>query len=33
MTILLTLPATPNLDHLKKQAKQLLRDVSPGVTS
>jgi ankyrin repeat protein len=27
MTILLTLPATPNLDHLKKQAKQLLRDV------
>jgi ankyrin repeat protein len=27
MTILLTLPATANLDHLKKQAKQLLRDV------
>jgi ankyrin repeat protein len=27
MTILLTLPANPNLDHLKKQAKQLLRDV------
>jgi hypothetical protein len=27
MTILLMLPATPDLDHLKKQAKQLLRDV------
>jgi hypothetical protein len=24
---LLTLPAKPDLDHLKKQAKQLLRDV------
>jgi hypothetical protein len=27
MTIPLTLPANPDLDHLKKQAKQLLRDV------
>jgi ankyrin repeat protein len=27
MTTLLTLPANPDLDHLKKQAKQLLRDV------
>jgi hypothetical protein len=26
MTIPLTLPADPDLDHLKKQAKQLLRD-------
>ena len=27
MTTPLTLPANPDLDHLKKQAKQLLRDV------